>query len=129
MVGTIDTEYVAETNDQGTEVCDVTGTTQVQSSNPNIAGSVILQPGQCTWVAFGAAPTAPVANPGMLSSLLNLTNITGTLGALGAAGAGGAAAGAGFPWVWVGVGVAAAAAAGISAAVVTSGPSNTSPTQ
>jgi len=128
VVGTIDTEYVAESNDQGTEVCDVSGTTQVQSSDPNIAGAVILQPGQCTWVAFGAAPTAPVANPGMLSSLLNLTNITGTLGALGAAGVGGAAAGAGFPWVWVGVGVAAAAAAGISAAVVTSGPSPTSPT-
>ena len=127
VVGTIDTSYVAETNDQGTEVCDVEGTTKVQSSDPNIQGSVILKPGECTWVAFGAAPTPAVANPGMLASMLSLTNIA-NLGTVGAAGAGGAAT-SGFPWVWVGIGAGAAAAAGIAAAVVTSSGPPVSPSR
>ena len=87
VIGTIDTSFVAETDDKETRVCGVEGTTLVQSSDPNITKSVRLHKNECTIILPGGAPTDPVLNPSEVASMLSQTNIVGAA----AAGAGGLA--------------------------------------
>jgi hypothetical protein len=123
VIGTIDTSYVAESDDKGTRVCGVEGVTQVQSSDPNIPKKVKVHKNECTYVPFGGAPTDPVFSPGEVTSLLNQTNILG--GATGAGGLAGAGAGT-FPWTWVAIAGDASLGAAVSGVVLTTSPS-TSP--
>jgi ferric-dicitrate binding protein FerR (iron transport regulator) len=83
IIGTIDTEYVAQSTGDSTTVCGVDGTTSVRSSDPNIPKTVTLKKNECTTVVFGFAPTDPVFAPGEVASMLGQTAVTG-----GAAGAG-----------------------------------------
>jgi ferric-dicitrate binding protein FerR (iron transport regulator) len=118
VIGTIDTAFVAETDDRGTKVCGVEGTTQVQSSDPHITKTVRLHRKECTFVPFGGAPTDPVFDPGELAGLLNSTSIGEAGGIFGLGAAGSVALAAGL------AGGAAAAILGI--VLVTTG--TTSPT-
>lgn len=103
VIGTIDTSYVAETDGNKTKVCGVSGTTSVQSSDPNVPGTVTLKKDYCTIVIFGQPPGAPFFDPGAVADMVGETTILG-----GAAG--GAAVGTG---VLVLVGGGAGAAAGL----------------
>ena len=131
VIGTVDTSYVAESDDKGTRVCGVEGVTAVQGTDPNQPKKVYLHKNECAYVPFGGVPTDPVLNPGLTSALANATNIAGGIGGVaGVAGAAGGAAGVagGFPWAWVAIGGVLASEAGASAAIVTtSNPSPTSP--
>jgi ferric-dicitrate binding protein FerR (iron transport regulator) len=75
VIGTIDTAFVAETDDQRTRVCGLEGVTVVKSSDPNIHKEVKLRKKQCTVVIFGEAPTDPVFDTGEFSSLVESTSI------------------------------------------------------
>lgn len=75
VIGTIDTAFVAETDDKGTRVCGVEGTTLVGSSDPNITKTVKLHKNECTYVPLGGAPTDPVVSPGEMATLLSQTAI------------------------------------------------------
>jgi ferric-dicitrate binding protein FerR (iron transport regulator) len=101
VIGTIDTSYVASTDDKGTTtVCGVTGTTLVKSDDPNVKQTVTLTHGQCTKVLKGLAPTAPVLSLALMSSLMGSTGVglagglstAAIVGIVGGAAAGGAAA-------------------------------------
>ena len=82
VIGTIDTEFVAATDDKGTKVCGVNGTTRVQSSDPKITKEVKLHKKQCTFVPYGGAPTDPIYSPGELSSLMSQTTVQTAAGVL-----------------------------------------------
>jgi len=123
VIGTIDTSYVASSDDKGTKICGVDGTTQVQSSDPNITKTVKLHKNECSTVPIGGAPTDPVFAPSQVASMMNQVNVETTAAAGGAAGGAG-----GIPWTWVAVGAAGAGAAGAAAGIVTAGSGTTSPT-
>ena len=125
VIGTIDTSYVAQTDESGTKICGVEGTTMVGSTDPNITKTVTLHKDECTFVPVGGAPTDPVFSPGETASLLDQTGIAG---AGGAAGVGGGAVGGIGPWTWVAIGGAAGAVGGAVAGIVTTSPGTTSPT-
>ena len=130
VIGTIDTAFVAFVDGDTTKVCGVEGTTQVQSSDPNIQKTVLLHRNECTVVMPGAAPTDPVVAPAEMAEFLSQTEITGAevAGAGAGAGAGGMVlAGTHLPWVWIGVGLGAAAAGAVTG-IVLSGGGSTSPT-
>jgi ferric-dicitrate binding protein FerR (iron transport regulator) len=110
VIGTIDTSYVAETDDKRTRVCGVKGTTTVKSSDPSITKTVKLHKNECAVVYFGSAPTDPVFSPGEVADMLNQTAIQGAAGISTAATAGGLS-----PTI---IGVAAAGGAGAAAAGV-----------
>ncbi len=115
VIGTIDTAFVAESDDKGTRVCGVDGTTLVGSSDPNITKTVRLHKNECTYVPFGGAPTDPVLSPSEMATLLNQTAI--------------AQAGAGIlagntAWIILG----AAAAAGLVTGIVLATGGTSSPT-
>ena len=76
VIGTIDTSFVASSDDKGTHVCGVDGTTSVKSSDPNITKQVKLKKKQCTFVPFGGAPTDPIYSPSEMSSLLSQTAVS-----------------------------------------------------
>jgi ferric-dicitrate binding protein FerR (iron transport regulator) len=127
VIGTIDTSFVAETDEKGTRVCGVKGTTAVKSSDPNINKTVKLHKKECTTVVFGGPPTDPVFSPAEMANMLNQTALNGA-GAGAGAGAGGLAVGAThIPWVFVGVASGAAVGAGV-AGVVLANSGTTSPT-
>ena len=75
VTGTIDTSFVADSDDHQTRVCGVDGTTQVKSSDPNITKTVRLHRKECTVVPFGGPPSDPVFDPGELAGLLGATTI------------------------------------------------------
>jgi ferric-dicitrate binding protein FerR (iron transport regulator) len=112
VIGTVDTSYVAVTDDKSTKVCGVKGTTAVKSSDPNIHKTVKLHKNECTIVWFGLPPADPVLAPAEAASMLGQTAVAGGLGPAAIAGI---AAGAG------GVG-------GGIAAVVLASPGATTPT-
>jgi ferric-dicitrate binding protein FerR (iron transport regulator) len=98
VIGTIDTSFVADSDDHQTRVCGVDGTTQVKSSDPNITKTVRLHKNECTVVPFGGPPSDPIFAPGELAGLLSATaiNVGGGLGTTGTVAlAAGLAAGAG----------------------------------
>jgi ferric-dicitrate binding protein FerR (iron transport regulator) len=82
VIGTIDTSFVAASDDKGTRVCGVDGTTSVKSSDPNITKQVKLKKKECTFVPFGGAPTDPIYSPGEMSSLLSQTAVSAPGGAI-----------------------------------------------
>ncbi len=86
VIGTIDTSYVASTDDKGkTTVCGVSGTTLVKSDDPNVKQTVTLKHGQCTTVLKGLAPTAPVLSLALMSSMLSSTGVGLAAGGLSTA--------------------------------------------
>jgi ferric-dicitrate binding protein FerR (iron transport regulator) len=98
VIGTIDTSFVAQSDDHQTRVCGVEGTTQVKSSDPNITKTVRLHRKECVVVPFGGPPSDPIFDPGELAGLLSSTtiNVGGGLGTAGTVAlAAGIAAGAG----------------------------------
>jgi ferric-dicitrate binding protein FerR (iron transport regulator) len=109
VIGTIDTSFLALTDDKGTRVCGVEGITLVGSTNPLITKTVKLHVNECTVVLNDQAPTDPVLSPGEVASWVNQMNIQGGgLGQLAASG------GSALPWLWIGIaGGGAAAVAGI----------------
>jgi hypothetical protein len=125
VIGTIDTSFVAESDDKHTRVCGVKGTTVVKSSSPTINKTVKLHRKECTTVIFGGPPTNPVFSPTEMANMLNQTAMNG---ATAGAGAGGLAIGAThIPLVWVAVAAGAAIGGAATGAVLaTSG--TTSPT-
>jgi len=120
VIGTIDTSFVANSDDKGTQVCGVDGITEVRSSDPNVTKTVRLRKNECTYVAFGGPPSDPVLAPGELASLLSQVSIPG-----GAA----VAAGGGVSTTTI-LGIAGAAGAGaIIAGVVLASGSSPSPSK
>jgi ferric-dicitrate binding protein FerR (iron transport regulator) len=110
VIGTIDTAFLASSDEKGTRVCGVEGTTQVGSINPQITRTVKVQRNDCTVVLCGLAPTDPVLSPGELASWLDQMTIQGG-GLAGVAATGGS----GVPWMWIG---AAAGTAGAITGIV-----------
>ena len=76
VIGTIDTSFVAASDDKGTHVCGVDGTTSVKSLDPKITKQVKLHKKECTYVPFGGAPTDPIYSPSEMSSLLSQTAVS-----------------------------------------------------
>lgn len=75
VIGTIDTAFVADSDDKGTTVCGVDGLTLVGSSDPNITKTVKLHKGECTHVPVGGPPSDPVLSPTEMAGLLSQTAI------------------------------------------------------
>jgi ferric-dicitrate binding protein FerR (iron transport regulator) len=75
VIGTIDTSYVATTNDGTTRVCGVSGTTSVRSSDPSITKTVRLHRNECVVVILGQAPSDPQVNPAEMALLLAETGL------------------------------------------------------
>jgi len=114
IIGTIDTSFVASSDDQGTRVCGVSGTTSVKSSDPTKTKQVTLHKKQCTYVPFGGVPSDPVYSPGEFSTLMSQSTV-------------GAAGGVVTPATVAVVAVAGGAGAAI-AGIVLASPAASSPT-
>lgn len=120
VIGTIDTSFLATTDEKGTRVCGVEGVTLVGSSDPLNTKTVKLRRNECTVVLCGQAPTDPVLSPGEVASWLNQITIGGGGLQLGASG------GTGVPWKWIGI--AAGVGGGVVAGILLAPSGKSSPT-